>query len=107
MGDVSVLTCFCPECWKETEPQNIKCAHCGCNISQHDNLSYEENLLAALRHPIRENRMLAIQLLGDLRSQPALPLFRSMLETERDFCVVREIAWSLAKIGSAESEDII
>jgi predicted amidophosphoribosyltransferase len=107
MGDVSVLTCFCPECWKEIGPQNAECPHCGCNLSQHDYLSYEEKLLAALRHPIRENRMLAIQLLGDLRSQAALPVFRSMLETEQDFFVVREIARSLAKIGSAESEDII
>jgi len=51
--------------------------------------------------------MLAIQLLGDLRSQTALPVFRSMLETEQDFYVVREIVRSLAKIGTEESEDII
>jgi hypothetical protein len=107
MGNVSVLTCFCPECWKKIGPQNADCPHCGCDLSQHDPLSYEEKLRAALRHPIRENRMLAIQLLGDLRSKPALPVFRSMLETEQDFYAVREIARSLAKIGSAESEDII
>jgi hypothetical protein len=105
MGDVSVLTCFCPECWKETESQNIKCAHCGCNISQHNNLSYEEKLLAALRHQIRENRMLAIQLLG-FEKPTCFTCLSIHAETERDFCVVREIAWSLAKIGSAESEDI-
>ena len=106
-GRFSVLTWFCPECWKQIEFQDIKCPRCGHSLSRYDNLSYEEKLIAALRHPIRENRMLAIQLLGDLRSQAALPVFRSMLEKEQDFYVVREITRSLAKIGSAVSEDII
>jgi hypothetical protein len=51
--------------------------------------------------------MLAIQLLGDLRNQTALPVSRSTLETEQDFYLVREMLRSLAKIGTAESEDII
>jgi len=60
-----------------------------------------------LRHPIRENRMMAIQLLGEIKSEKAVLVFASILESENDFYVIREIINSLNKIGSFESMDLI
>jgi HEAT repeat protein len=67
----------------------------------------EQKLILALRHPIRENRMISIQLLGDLKSQAAIAFFASLLETEEDFYVLREIVRSLVKIGSRECKELI
>jgi len=91
----------------EIEENASICAYCQYGLTGYSRLPHEEKLILALRHPIRENRRLAIQLLVDLRSQVALPVFRFMLETEEDLYVVRGILRSLAMIGTAESEDII
>jgi len=72
-------------------------------MRDYDDLCYERKLLHALDHPIRETRILAIQLLGELRSTSALPAFESILPAEEDVYVVREIARSLARIGNDKS----
>jgi HEAT repeat protein len=51
--------------------------------------------------------MLAIQLLGDMRSIAALPKFESVLKTEEDLYVVREIINVLLKIGNQQSRELI
>jgi hypothetical protein len=48
-------------------------------------------LIRALEHPDRETRMMAIQLLGELRSTSALPTFKSILQ--------RGIAYGLFNTG--------
>lgn len=98
---------FCPNCWKEIEAQSPRCAHCGYVVSQYDLRSLEEKLFYALKHPVRENRMMAIQLLGEIESKSAVAAFASILESESDFYVIREIINSLKKIASAESLDLI
>jgi HEAT repeat protein len=98
---------FCPNCWKEIESQEVKCPHCGYDLSTYMSLTQEQKLIFALRHPIRENRMIAIQLLGDLKSPPAIAFFAPLLETEEDFYVLREIVRSLVKIGSREGKELI
>jgi HEAT repeat protein len=98
---------FCPSCWKEIEAQIARCPYCGYFISRYDACSFEEKLIHALRHPIRENRMMAIQLLGEIKSEKAVLVFASILESENDFYVIREIINSLNKIGSFESMDLI
>jgi HEAT repeat protein len=98
---------FCPKCWKEIDGQTVKCPHCGYDISKHASLSYEEKLINTLNHPIDDSRMLAIKVLGDLRSQKAVPIFASILETEEDFYTIREIILSLDKIGGTESKNLI
>jgi HEAT repeat protein len=51
--------------------------------------------------------MIAIQLLGELRSVSAIPAFREMIQTEPDFYTVREIVRSLRKIGGKDAEDVL
>jgi len=70
-------------------------------------LPYEEKLILALKHPIRENRMLAIQLLGELRSKKAISVFTAMLHDETDFYIIREVVRSLRKIGGKDSEQLL
>ncbi len=98
---------FCPRCWQETDEKTSICPFCFYDRTRDDDLSYEEKLLSALHHPIRENRMIAVQLLGDLRSRAAIPVFASLLESETDFYFLREIIRALGKIGNPESWRLI
>jgi HEAT repeat protein len=98
---------FCPDCWIEIAVGTKTCPHCGYVIAEYESLSYEKKLIRALRHPVRENRMMAIQVLGELRSRAALPMFASVLKIEEDFYVTREIILALEKIGGTESKKII
>lgn len=76
-------------------------------MSEYDSCSFEEKLLHALSHPVRENRMMAIQLLGEIKSVKAVSAFASILESENDFYVIREMINSLKKIGSPEGIRLI
>lgn len=98
---------FCPRCWKEISEKADQCAYCGYNLEEYKTLSYEKKLMNALHHPLRENRMMAIQVLGELRSREALPLFASLLETEEDFFVIRETMRALKRIGGRKSKEML
>jgi hypothetical protein len=100
-------TYFCPNCWNEIESGAVRCPHCLYALKDDEWISYQEKLIRALEHPIRENRMLAIQLLGDLRSRLAVPAFGAILREEDDFYVIREIARALSRIGTAESRELL
>lgn len=98
---------FCPNCWKEITKEANACPHCGYVIAEYESLSYEKKLINALHHPVRENRMMAIQVLGELHSRDALPIFASILETEEDYYVIRQIMLALEKIGGTESKKML
>ncbi len=49
-----------------------------------DALGYEGRLLLALKHPIPENRMVAIRLLGEIGSRSAVAVFVGILDEEDD-----------------------
>lgn len=102
-----MLTFFCPGCWTEIQGSDFVCPACGFNLSDYARLPYEEKLILALSHALRENRMMAIRLLGDLRSKRAVDAFEAILKTEEDFYIVRELVRSLRKIGSARSGRIL
>jgi hypothetical protein len=70
-------------------------------------LGYEGKLLLALKHPIRENRMLAIQLLGELNSRWAASAFASIIDEEDDPYALSAIVRALARIGGEESKGIV
>lgn len=95
---------FCLRCWAEIAEGDSSCPTCGYALQQYLELSYEEKLLLALQHPIRENRMMAIELLGRLGSRRALPEFEKMLQTESDFYLLREILYALAQIEDPQSQ---
>jgi hypothetical protein len=102
-----VTTFFCPECWEEIPESALECPHCRYDLSSYGRLSYEEKLILALRHPLPENQLMAVRLLGDLRSTRAVEYFQEMLAADANFYLVREIVRSLRRIGTGEAEAII
>jgi hypothetical protein len=75
---------FCPNRWVETCPEESICPRCGFRLAAFDALGYDGKLLLALKHSIPENRMLAIELLGEFRSRPAALAFASIIVNEDD-----------------------
>jgi len=101
------LTYFCPNCWAETRPDDSVCALCGFQMAAFDALGYEGKLLLPLKHPIRENRTLAIQLLGELKSRAATTVFANIIGEEEDPYTLGAIVHALAQIGGEESWTIL
>jgi len=73
----------------------------------HEFATYEEKLIKALTHPVREQRMIAIETLGNIRYLPAVPKFELIVRNEDDAYVVREVIRALMKIGTLECMQII
>lgn len=102
------LTHFCPHCWQEIAGAEAVCPHCGYELAKDTELTYAEKLLTALDHPVPAQRLLAIQLLGDLRSQAAVPALSRMLADEgRDVYELLEALVALSKIPGHQSRDLI
>ena len=103
----SMITYFCPNCWAEIEHDAVRCQSCGYNTTEYSQLPYEEKLILALNHPVRADRLLAIRLLGNLRSSVSLPHLKLVLDEGDDFYLMREVMIALTKIGSPESREIL
>ncbi|MBN1193860.1 MAG: HEAT repeat domain-containing protein [Methanomicrobiaceae archaeon] len=96
-------TYFCPNCGhRSLEVQEI-CPACGYTFADHTALSYDERLIMALRHPIRETRMIATEILGKRQYAPAVAAFADLLATETDYYTVREVVRALRRIDTPES----
>lgn len=104
---MGLLTYFCPDCWAEAQADASQCPRCGFRMAASDALPFEAKLILTLEHPIRENRMLAIRLLGELRSRDAIPAFEGMMREEDDPYILGEIGRSLARIDSHESRNLL
>ena len=84
------------------------CPNCGYDLSDFSSRSYEEKLLLALRHPVPESRMVAIQTLGDLHSQRALlELERILGDLQEDVYTLRETVIAIAKIPGEYSKTLL
>lgn len=101
------MTYFCPNCWSENEKMAARCPSCGFDLSAYQLLSNESRVILALRHPVKEDRMMAILILGDRGSGTAVPVFRCMLDGEEDIYIVHEIIRALLKIGTDECYDVL
>jgi hypothetical protein len=101
------LMYYCPDCWAEVGPDVVTCPGCGYRMADFDSLPFESKLILALKHPIRVNRMLAIQLLGERRYRGAVPAFEPILREETDPYVLGEIARASARIGDDEGRAIV
>lgn len=102
-----MVTYFCPNCWSKIDQNEIKCPACGYDIANYSKLPYEKQLLLSLKHPIREDRMIAVQILGKLKNEDAVPEFEHLLKTENDFYLLREVLYALSKINSSRSRALI
>lgn len=92
------LTHFCPNCWAEIAEGAASCSHCGCRPADLDAAPFETKLIRSLGHPIREARMMAIQILGERGSRAAIPALASLIREEPDPYVLGEVARALARI---------
>ncbi len=102
-----VTTYFCPRCWHHESRPIATCPRCGHDLASEVILTYEERLLSALSHPVREQRMIAIEILGRLRYRKAVPHIAKILETEQDYYLIREGMKALTRIGGLECDDIL
>jgi predicted amidophosphoribosyltransferase len=101
------LISYCPNCWIEIGPQDSVCPNCGFRMAAFDTLGYEGKLLLALKHPITENRTLAIQLLGEIKSRSAVSAFATLLDEEEDPYILRAITCALARIGGDPARAVL
>lgn len=102
-----MVTHFCPQCWIETEDTEESCPACGYELQCFEMLPYEKKLIMALKHPVIQNRMMAIELLGQLKSEGALCEFERMLQQEDEYYQLREVLYALARIDTPRSRTLI
>ncbi len=102
-----MATHFCPFCWREVEERADRCPACGADLAAFSSLTYEDKLLLALEHPVREHRLTPIRVLGRTRSTRAVPRLQEMLKTEHDFYLLREVLEALAHIDSLEAREAL
>lgn len=81
------MTYFCVSCWKIIAGDAKICPFCGCDLTAASARSYPERLIGALRHPVPETRLLAAEILGELRYRPAMePLLARAREELQERC---------------------
>lgn len=95
-----MITYFCPHCWAEIPAKSVACPHCGADLAGFEAETFEDKLLEALHHSLPERRIMAAQILGNIQSRRAVPLFEQILQSEeKDFFFLRAVLLSLAKIN--------
>lgn len=102
-----MLTFFCPHCWQRVPETADRCPHCGFDLRQTAQLSYDEQLVLALRHSVTEYRIVAARILGRHGAAIALPEFKRIVETENDYYLLREILYALLNIHDPMSVEIM
>jgi HEAT repeat protein len=101
------MTFFCPACWKEIGEMDKQCPLCGADISEHDRKSFDEKLIQALGHTVRETVGMAVWILGERKTAEAVgPLMRLFERTDNPF-LQREILDALDKIGTEDALNFI
>jgi len=74
-----MATYYCPNCWKIIEQNQNTCPDCGFVLEEFSKLSYEEKLQSSLSHPVPERRIIAAQILGELKSKDAFEQFKKIV----------------------------
>lgn len=99
---------YCPNCWTIIQDTDAICPNCRYNLADFDTRVYEEKLLGALHHAVPERRRMAAQILGNIHSQRAVPVFKQMVEEQAsDYFFMRAVLLSVAKIEHPERISIL
>ncbi|MDO8841501.1 HEAT repeat domain-containing protein [Methanocalculus sp.] len=98
---------FCPFCGKESCIDESICSDCSQSLDQVGEKSFEERLLLTLRHPIPQQRMLAILILGRRRYEPAVPVFEELITSGQDVYTLREMVSALSLIDTHEGRRLL
>lgn len=91
------MTWFCPSCFEEVAAGAERCPACGTRLDR-DERSYEDKLVAALSHPVRDRRIVAAELLGRIGARRAVPRLAELAEGEEDPYLQAAAARALARI---------
>lgn len=103
-----MITYYCPNCWTTVNQDQKFCPQCGFSLESFESLSYEDKLLAALHHAVPERRIMAAQILGNRKSQRALPEFEKFIENnEEDYFFLRAVLLAVAKIDHPDRERLL
>lgn len=92
------MTWFCPVCFAEVPPGAVRCRTCGASLDGPER-TYEEKLIAALSHLLRDRRILAAELLGQLGSRAAIPRLAELAQDGEDPYLQATAARALARIS--------
>lgn len=78
-------TFFCPSCFAEIDAASSTCTQCGADVQAGRDRAYPQRLLHALKHPLSDIRMTAIEALAQLQPEgAAMALADCALEHPRD-----------------------
>lgn len=103
-----MLTYYCPDCWQIVDEKDEICPYCGYPLIEFSRQDYYQKLLDALHHIIPERRIIAAQILGNLKIQEAVPVFKEILASEiEDYYFLRAVLLALAKIEHPEQLEIL
>jgi len=58
--------------------------------------------MQSLSHPVREQRMIAIETLGRINHQPAIQKFEEIIRSDQDPFVIREVVRALSEMKTPE-----
>jgi HEAT repeat protein len=95
-----MITYYCPKCWKIVKQYQTVCPDCDFVLEEFSKLSYEEKLLSSLRHAVPERRIIAAQILGELKSREALREFKKIVDSnEPDYYFMRVVLKAVAGYG--------
>ena len=98
---------FCSRCWEGTDIGVVICKDCGHDLTEFLQLPYDKKLLLALRHPTRQRQLLAIQLLGQIRNEEALPEYKRLLQEMDDYLLLREVLLALDNLPDAHRKPLL
>jgi hypothetical protein len=101
------VTSYCWHCYGENKRDEGPCVHCGRSIEPPPDVTYDDRLIWALRHPLRENRMIAAQLLGVRRVAAARQPLRALALDWEDPYLSVEALRSLIAIEGAAATDLL
>jgi HEAT repeat protein len=73
---------FCWSCYGQVTQPSGRCPHCGGEISPPRQADYAERLIWALRHPLAQVRLSAVEVLGRRREPRAVPPLRDLVQSQ-------------------------
>jgi hypothetical protein len=79
-----MATYYCFQCYARNTAPHGRCSACGGEIGQPAGISFDGQLIWALRHPLADRAMMAARILGQRRSKQAVPALQELSENPPD-----------------------
>jgi HEAT repeat protein len=95
----SAATWFCPDCWREVNPEAQTCPLCSSDLAKQQRVDYETKLIRALEHRMADRRLIAARILGQIGGTRAVRALIKLLERGDDPYASAESVRALSRIG--------